>query len=114
MKNKKIKLIIFDAYGPIITGGYPKTCKYLAKKFKIPLAPFKQRGHAKWEDLYEVIYRKYFNMAAERKITQEDAWVKAIADLNLPMKWQEVRKVHYDLMGLNMKVIEIAKNLRKN
>lgn len=124
-KNSKIKLIILDAYGPVITGGYQATCKFLAKKFKIPPTPFTQRGHpkkspfiqrgyAKWEDLYNVIYKKYFNMAAERKITQQAAWKNAIKELNLPISVKEAKAIHYSLMGLNMKVLDFIKKLNKD
>lgn len=114
MKKKKIKLIILDAYGPVITGGYMLTCKFLAKKFKIPLTPFTQRGRAKWEDLYKVIYKKYFNMAAERKITQATAWEMAIKELNLPLSVKEAKIIHYGLMGLNTKVLNFSKGFDKD
>lgn len=122
-KVSKIKLIILDAYGPVITGGYPPTCKFLAKKFKVRPLYIKgdrgiysatQRERAKWEYLYEVIYKKYFNMAAERKITQKEAWEMAIKELNLPLSVEEAKKIHYELMGLNKKVLAFTKKLNKS
>ena len=102
-KNSKIKLIILDAYGPVITGGYPATCKFLAKKFKM-----------NWQDIYQILYKKYFNMAAERKITQQVAWEMATKELNLPLSVGEVEKIHYGLMGLNTKVLNFIKRFDKN
>ena len=99
----EIKLVIFDAYGVVLTGGYPPTMKYLAKKFK-----------RNWKELYAVIYTKYFNMAAERKITQAKAWEKAVKELKLPATWQEVRMIHYSLIGLNKPIISFIKKIDTN
>ena len=93
-----IKLVILDAYGVVLTGGYPATCKQVAKKF-----------NRDWKELYEIIYKKYFNMAAERKITQQEAWERPIKELGLPMTWQELRDLHYSLMGLNQPIIGFLK-----
>ncbi|MFH1030163.1 MAG: HAD-IA family hydrolase [bacterium] len=100
--SNSIKLIIFDAYGVTLTGGYPDTCKFFAKKFK-----------RDWQDVYKIIYKKYFNMAAERKITQKEAWELAVKELDFPIPWQEVRKKHYELMGVNKEIIKFAKNINK-
>lgn len=101
MKNKIIKLVIFDAYGVVLNGGYPDTCKFLANKFG-----------GNWQDYYEVIYKKWFNQAAERKITQKEAWVKATQELNLKMSWQDLRKKHYSLMSRNEEANKFALSLR--
>lgn len=98
----KIKLIIFDAYGVIIKGGYPKTMKVLAKRFK-----------RNWQDLHQVYYTKYFNQAAERKITQKEAWIQPTKELKLPISWQEVRNLHYSFMKPNSPVINLVQKLRK-
>ena len=95
-----IKLAIFDAYGVTLTGGYPQTCKALAKKF-----------NKDWKEIYSIVYTKYFNMAAERKITQEEAWEKAINELNLPITIEDLKKVHYSLMNLNKEVISFVESL---
>ncbi len=98
MQKNKIKLIILDAYGPVITGGYPATCKYLGKIFK-----------KNWKDVFQIVYRKYFNMAAERKITQQEAWEEAIKELNMPISVKKLKKIHYDFMDLNKPVIKYVK-----
>lgn len=98
-----IKLIIFDAYGPILSRGYPDTIDVLAKKVKIPK-----------KKLFDVIYKKYFNMAAERKITQKEAWQKPVEELNLSMTWQELWQLHLGLFTINQPVFKIAKKVRKD
>ena len=103
MKKSKIKLIIFDAYGVCLTGGYPPTCKFFAKKFK-----------RNWKELYSVIYTKYFNQAALKQISQENAWLKAIRELNLPISVNALKKKHYGLMGTNKSVLQLANKLKKN
>jgi len=100
--TNKIKLIIFDAYGVILKGGYPPTCKYLAKKYG-----------GDWQQYYAVIYTKYFNQAAERKISQTEAWQKAIVELKLPLSLKELKKVHYGFMDLDQQVIQFIERLKK-
>ncbi len=100
--NTKIKLIIFDAYGVTISGGYPDTCKFLAKKFK-----------RDWQELMQIMYVKYCNQAAEKKISQQAAWARTIKELNLSVTVQEIKKIHYHLMGVNKAVLLCAKNLKR-
>jgi HAD superfamily hydrolase (TIGR01509 family) len=99
---KKIKLIIFDLYGLILNQGYPNTVKFLVRKFG-----------GKQKKYYEILYKKYFNMAAIRKITQRDAWKLAIKELNLPIDWRELREIHYNLMKLDKRLIDLNKKLTK-
>jgi FMN phosphatase YigB (HAD superfamily) len=101
--KQKIKLIIFDAYGPILSSGYPDTVLVLAKKFKIPKAK-----------LHRVFYQKYFNLAAERKITQKQAWQKPIQELGLPIAWQAVRDLHLDLFKASQPALALVKKLRRD
>ena len=102
MKHK-IKLIIFDAYGAVLSRGYPDTVGVLAKRYKIPEAKLQQ-----------VLYQKYFNLAALRKITQKQAWQEAVQELKLPLSWQAVRALHMSLFKVNRPVLRIARNLRKD
>ncbi|MBU1039197.1 HAD hydrolase-like protein [Patescibacteria group bacterium] len=97
-----IKLIIFDLYGLILSSGYPDTSKYLAKKFG-----------GDWRDYQAIIYKKYFNQAAVRQITQKQAWVLAAKELKLPISWQELRKIHYKLMTLDKRLVKLDKELNK-
>lgn len=102
MKDK-IKLVVLDGYGIIFSRGYPDTFKALSKKFKIPESK-----------LREVIYKKYFSMAAEKIITQKQAWQLPVEELNLPISWQELRDLHMGLMKINKPVFELVKKIRKN
>lgn len=97
-----IKLIILDNYGVILHGGYPQTMKFLAKKYK-----------RDWIELHKIFYTKYFNMAAERKITQTVAWKMAVEETKIPMRWQDVRKLHYSFMGINKDVARLLPKMRK-
>lgn len=97
----KIKLVIFDVMGVVLDGGYPETCKALAKKY-----------NRDWKELYNVFYKKYFNMAAERKITQKQAWVFALKETNLPMSDKDAKKLHYNILKLNKKLVLLARNLK--
>lgn len=98
-----IKLIIFDCYGAVLSKGYPDTVAVLSKRFKIPE-----------KRIFDVMYTKYFNMAAERKISQKEAWEKAIEALGLPITRKELLEIHFGLLKIKKPVFEIAKQLRKN
>jgi len=96
-----IKLIIFDAYGVVITGGYPFTAQKVAKRFKI-----------NEQKAYKIIYG-FFNQAAERKISQKFAWEKAVQALNLPITGEELKQIHYSTFGLNRSILPMIKNWQK-
>jgi len=98
-----IKLIIFDAYGVILRGGYPITSKIIASKFKLDQ-----------NKVYEILYTKYFNQAALRKITQNEAWGKAIEELQLPISVTEIKRIHFSQIGINNNVLEFARGLKKD
>lgn len=95
-----IKLVIFDGYGVIITGGYTDTALKLSKKF----------GVSK-EKIYAVMYTKHFNAAAERKITQKEAWDKTVKDLNFTITGEKLKQIHYSTFGLNKKIFPLVKKL---
>jgi len=101
MKNK-IKLLVFDGYGVVMTRGYPDTEAVLARRFGLPV-----------KKLHEVIYTKYFNMAAERKITQKQAWQFPVKELNLPITWQELAKIHLDLLNIRPQELRFVQSLKK-
>ncbi|MBU1036815.1 HAD-IA family hydrolase [Patescibacteria group bacterium] len=99
-KKNKIKLIIFDCYGLVLNEGFPNTAKALTKKFG-----------GKYQDYYKVMYKKYFNLAAERKVSQKQAWFKTVERFNLPLTWQELRDLHYSLMKVDQRVINLNQQL---
>ncbi len=97
-----IKLFIFDAYGVVLEGGFPITMQALAKKY-----------HRDWKELYEIFYKKYFNMAALKKITQHDAWRLAIKETGLPCRVADVKKIHYSFMKKNKRVTDFVERMNK-
>jgi len=97
-----IKLIIFDCYGLVLNEGYPNTAKALAKKYGGP-----------WKKYYEIMYKKYFNLAAERKISQKEAWQNTVDYFQLPITWQELKDLHYHLFKINSQAIELNRELNK-
>src|SRR3989338_4281222 len=102
MKKNSIKLIIFDGYGVILSRGYPDTCRALAEKFKLPE-----------KELLAIIYRKYFELAAERKISQKAAWQLSVKYFNLPMSWQALRDLHLRLLKVNQPALNLAIKLNQ-
>ena len=48
-----------------------------------------------------------------KKITQAEAWRLAVKELKLPVAWQKVRQMHYDLMSCNRLVLDSAQKLRQ-
>lgn len=93
---------MFDAYGVCLSRGYPDTSEALGKMFKMD--PKK---------IQSVLYGKYFNMAALKKITQKQAWDLAVKELGLPIGGLEAKKLHYGLMELNSRVLSLALELKK-
>lgn len=100
MRQQKIKLVIFDAYGVILKGGYPATMRIFAKMF-----------HKNWKELYAVFYTKYFNLAAEGKISEKDSWQKPISYFKIPLSWKKVLNIHINGMKINKKNLKLAQNL---
>jgi FMN phosphatase YigB (HAD superfamily) len=97
-----IRLAILDAYGVTLRGGYPQTMQALAKKYK-----------RDWKELHAVFYTKWFNRAAERKVTQKEAWVNAVREAGLPCAWQEVRKLHLSFMAVNKEILPLIRFLKR-
>ena len=97
-----IKLIIFDCYGLILNEGYPNTSKALAKKFG-----------GRWQNYQEIMYKKYFNLAATRQISQREAWQKTVEHFKLPMTWQSLRDLHYCLFKIDNRVVKLNQELNK-
>lgn len=102
IQEKKIKLIIIDFYGVIIKGNYKNVCKWLARKYK-----------KSWEDIYEVLYYKYFKQAAEGKINERQFFLRTLKELGFKEDWQEVRSKHISYLILDRKALNYAKSLQK-
>ncbi len=98
--NKKVKLVILDCYGIVMNEGYPNTSRALVEKFG-----------GKFEEYQEIMYRKFFNLAALRKISQKEAWQRTVDYFKLPITWQELRDLHYGLIKLNPRAVKLNKEL---
>ena len=103
MNRSKIKIIIFVDYENVLTRIYTDKVEEISKKYKISE-----------KKIFDVMYKKYFNLAASRKMTQKQAWIETVKELHLPMDWKELRDIHYELMQLNPPAIKLAQQLRKD
>lgn len=98
----KIKLIIVDLYGVISKGSYKDICGFLAKEFKIP-----------FEHVYNIVYHKYFSVAALGKMSEIDSFRLAVKELGLPIDWKLVRKLHYkNILDADKKAIKYCLDLQ--
>ncbi|MFH2097524.1 MAG: HAD hydrolase-like protein [bacterium] len=102
MKKNKIKLLIFDGYGVVMASGYPNTCREVSKITGVSA-----------KKIFEVMYKKYFNMAALRKISQVEAWQMTINELKLPITRQKLAKLHMDLLTVRPRDLKFVRSLRK-
>lgn len=98
-----VKLIIFDFYGVIVKGSYKDTCRWLARRHDMP-----------FDDIYKIFYHKYFNQAAEGKISERLFFIRALKELDFKEKWQTVRAKHISYLVLNKPMLEFAKKLQKD
>lgn len=98
-----IKLIVFDSYGVCLNAGFPNTSKYLAKKYGL-----------KWQAVQKILYDKYFNQAATKKISQKAAWKLALKELKLPINVQQIKHLHYGLMQTNLNILTLANKLKQH
>lgn len=77
MKNK-IKLLIVDFNGVLAFGNYHTLCNWLAKKY-----------HRKEKEIYKILYHKWFNRAAEGKISEKTFFESALKELGFSLSWRQ-------------------------
>lgn len=102
MKKSRIKLIIIDFYGMMTRGSYKNTCHYLANKYG-----------DKFEDVYKIVYHKYFNLAALGKIPENQFLQAAIDELGYPLSGKRLLKIHLSFQKLNKQVFQYCLQLQK-
>lgn len=102
MKYQRIKLIIFDFNGVTVSGSYPETMKFFAKKYS-----------GDWREMYEVFYTKYFNQAASGKMSLKEAWGKPLKEFHIPLTWKQAIHIHLKLQTLNQTVVRYVGSLRR-
>jgi len=101
--NKKIKLLVVDLYGVMTVGNYWNTCRYLARKYKMDV-----------NYLYDIVYHKYFNNACLGRISERDAFVKTIKELQLKETYQGLRDKHMSFQKINQSVLSLMLRLKKD
>lgn len=99
----EIKLVIFDCYGLVLNEGYPNTAKALAEHF----------GRT-WKEYQQIMYFKYFNLAAVKKISQREAWLRTVRHFDLPLTWQQLRDRHYRLMKIDPRAVAFGREIEKH
>jgi HAD superfamily hydrolase (TIGR01509 family) len=98
-----INLIIIDLYGVISRGSYRDVCRFITRKYRVP-----------YKRVYNVVYHKYFSAAALGKMSEADSFRLAIKELNLPIDWETVRKLHYkNIIKLNKPALNFCIKLQK-
>ena len=102
MKKNDIKLIIIDFYGVMTKGSYKETCQWLAKKFG-----------GKWEDIYQIVYHKYFNQAALCRIKESRFLQAAMDELKFPITGRKLLKIHLTFQILKRPVFNLCLKLKK-
>jgi len=101
MKKNKIKLIIIDFYGVMTKGSYKETCQWLSRKYG-----------GRYEDIYKVVYHKYFNMASLGKIKESRFLQAAMDELGYPLSGKEILKKHLSFQILNRRVFNLCRKLQ--
>src|SRR3989338_2438862 len=97
-----IKLVIFDAYGVLLSRGYPDTAEAVARKYGLNS-----------KRVFDVLYTKYFNRVAMREISQKEALDFSVRELGLPISGMELQQLHFSLVKLNKKALSFAERLKK-
>lgn len=98
----KIKLIAIDFYGVLLKGSYVDTCRWIARKYRLP-----------YEYCYHVVYHKYFAQAALGKITEKESFALAAAELGLKEDWRALRARHISFQKLNQPVFNLCRRLQQ-
>lgn len=97
-----IKLIVLDFHGVLVKGDYSNVCKMLAKHHHMP-----------WQDVYAILYKKYFNQAVLGVIPERAIYQNTFRDFGWKGKnWQEVHQYHLQAMRLNQTVARYAQQLQ--
>ncbi len=99
--KKEIKLIIVDFHGIISKGSLKEVCEWIAKKYKM-----------NFDQVYEIFYKKYFSLAAVKKISEKESIALAIKELNLDLKWDFVEKKVLSYQKLDKKAFKYFLNLQ--
>lgn len=100
--KQNIKLIIIDLYGVMSVGSYKETCKWISKKY----------GHD-FDKCYDIVYHKYFTLAALGKITERQSFAYAAKELGMEEDPKTFMMKHLSFQTLNKSVFDYASSLKK-
>ena len=82
-------------------GSYKETCRYLSQKYG-----------DKYDDIYNIVYHKYFSMAAVGKIKESKFLQAAMDELGYPISGQALLKKHLTFQTLNKSVFNYCLKLQ--
>lgn len=100
--KRKIKLILWDFNGVTVTGDHKSTSRRYGKIHG-----------TSWQEVYRVLYTKYFNQIAENKISETEGWKRSIADLGWKQDWRAMRKWHLHQHKIRKTVVLYITSLRR-
>lgn len=101
-KNGRIKLIVVDFNGVLAYGNYHTLANWLARKY-----------HRKEKDIYQILYHKWFNQAAEGKISEKAFFEGAFKELGFGLSWREARRKYIDAVLPNKPLIHYLSVLQR-
>lgn len=91
--------IILDLFGVISSGSYKDTCSWVVNKYNLD-----------YDQVYQVMYYKYFSNAALGKISEAEAFRLTAKELGLKETGAELRKIYLSFQTLNKPILEMAKS----
>lgn len=97
-----IKLIILDFHGVMLSGSMVELSQWIARRHRVSFT-----------EVHKIVYHKYFNMAAEGKISEYDFFRRIAKIFNEPENWKKFRAQHLNAQKLNKKVFRLALKLQK-
>ena len=65
------------------------------------------------KDIYKILYHKWFNQAAEGKISEKTFFEKALTELGFDLPWREARKKHMEAVLPNRPLISYLAGFQK-
>lgn len=102
MERGKIKLIVFDFNGMLTKLSYRHLARYIAKKY-----------HLSFDQVYDVLYHKYFNQAALKQIGELEFYDKTRQELHLEESARKLQQIHLAKNKLNKSVFDYGLSLMK-
>jgi len=103
MGTDRIKLLIIDFNGVLAYGNYHTLAGWLARKY-----------HREEKEIYQILYHKWFNKAAEGLISEKSFFEKALNELGFPLTWQAARKKYMSAVIPNKLLVRYLVGVQKS